>query len=93
MFAGQITSPGQLDFIELPRPQIAEGQLSIKLEIASLCGSDVPYFLHDTSHPSVAGQPLPLRPGLSLHELIGTVYESRVKRFKEGDRVLALQQP
>jgi len=90
MFAGQITSPGQLDFIELPRPQIAEGQLSIKLEIASLCGSDVPYFLHDTSHPSVAGQPLPLRPGLSLHELIGTVYESRVKRFKEGDRVLAL---
>lgn len=90
MLAGQITGPGQLRFIDLPRPQIAEGQLLVKLEIASLCGSDVPYFLHDTAHPSVAGQPLPLRPGLSLHELIGTVYESRVKRFKEGDRVLAL---
>ena len=90
MLAGQITSPGQLNFIDLPRPEIAEGQLLIKLEIASLCGSDIPYFLHDTSHPSVAGQPLPLRPGLSLHELIGTVYESRVKRFNEGDRVLAL---
>lgn len=90
MLAGQITSPGQLSFIELSRPEIAEGQLLIKLEIASLCGSDIPYFLHDTSHPSVAGQPLPLRPGLSLHELIGSVYESRSKRFKEGDRVLAL---
>jgi threonine dehydrogenase-like Zn-dependent dehydrogenase len=90
MLAGQITGPGQLNFIDLPRPQIAERQLLVKLEIASLCGSDIPYFLHDTSHPSVAGQPLPLRPGLSLHELIGTVYESKSKRFKEGDRVLAL---
>ena len=90
MLAGQITGPGQLNFIDLPRPQIAEGQLLVKLEIASLCGSDIPYFLHDTSHPSVAGQSLPLRPGLSLHELIGTVYESKSKRFKEGDRVLAL---
>jgi threonine dehydrogenase-like Zn-dependent dehydrogenase len=90
MFTGQITAPGQLTFIERPRPQIADGQLSVKLETASLCGSDIPYFLHDTAHPSVAGEPLPLRPGLSLHELLGTVYESKSKRFKEGDRVLAL---
>jgi len=90
MLAGQVIAPGQLDFIELPLPQIAEGQLLVKLEMASLCGSDIPYFLHDTKHPSVAGQPLPLPPGLSLHELLGTVYESRSKRFKEGDRVLAL---
>jgi len=90
MLAGQITAPGQLNFIEQPLPQIAEGQLSVKLELASLCGSDIPYFLHDTAHPSVAGEPLPLPPGLSLHELIGTVYASKSKRFKEGDRVLAL---
>jgi threonine 3-dehydrogenase len=90
MLAGQITGPGQLDFIEQPLPQVADGLLSVKLETASLCGSDIPYFLHDTAHPSVAGRPLPLPPGLSLHELIGTVYESKVKRFKEGDRVLAL---
>jgi threonine dehydrogenase-like Zn-dependent dehydrogenase len=90
MLAGQVTAPGQLNFIELPRPQIAEGQLTVKLETASLCGSDIPYFLHDSTHPSVAGKPLPLPPGLSLHELIGTVCDSKVKRFKEGDRVLAL---
>jgi L-iditol 2-dehydrogenase len=90
MLAGQIIAPGQLDFIELPLPQIAEGQLLVKLETASLCGSDIPYFLHDTSHPSVAGQPLPLRPGLSLHELLGTVADCKSKRFKVGDRVLAL---
>ena len=90
MLAGQITAPGQLNFIDQPLPRIADGQLSVKLETASLCGSDIPYFLHDTTHPSVAGQPLPLPPGLSMHELLGTVYESKSKRFKEGDRVLAL---
>ena len=90
MLAGQIIAPGRLDFIELPLPRIAEGQLLVKLETASLCGSDIPYFLHDTSHPSVAGQPLPLQPGLSLHELLGTVYDCKSKRFKAGDRVLAL---
>ena len=90
MLAGQITGPGQLSFIELPVPRILDEQLLVRLEIASLCGSDIPYFLHDTAHPSVAGQALPLRPGLSLHELIGTVYQSKSKRFKEGDRVLAL---
>ena len=85
MFAGQVTAPGQLNFIELPRPRIAEGQLTVKLEIASLCGSDIPYFLHDSAHPSVAGKPLPLPPGLSLHELIGTVCESKVKRLPTLD--------
>jgi threonine dehydrogenase-like Zn-dependent dehydrogenase len=90
MLAGQITGPGQLSFVELSLPRIAEGQLLVRLEVASLCGSDIPYFLHDTSHPSVAGKLLPLSPGLSLHELLGTVYESKSKRFKEGDRVLAL---
>jgi L-iditol 2-dehydrogenase len=90
MLAGQIIAPGKLDFVELPLPRVAEGQLLVKLETASLCGSDIPYFLHDTSHPSVAGQALPLRPGLSLHELLGTVYDCKSKRFKVGDRVLAL---
>lgn len=90
MLTGQVIAPGRLDFIELPLPRIAEGQLLVKLETASLCGSDIPYFLHDTSHPSVAGQPLPLRPGLSLHELLGTVSDCKSKRFKVGDRVLAL---
>ena len=90
MLTGQVIAPGRLAFIELPLPRIAEGQLLVKLETASLCGSDIPYFLHDTSHPSVAGQPLPLRPGLSLHELLGTVSDCKSKRFKVGDRVLAL---
>ena len=90
MLTGQVIAPGRLDFIELPLPRVADGQLLVKLETASLCGSDIPYFLHDTSHPSVAGQPLPLRPGLSLHELLGTVSDCKSKRFKVGDRVLAL---
>src|SRR6185436_5176919 len=56
----------------------------------SICGSDLPYFLFDTSHPALAGASAPLPPMLSLHELVGTVTRSRSEQFKEGDRVLGL---
>ena len=55
----------------------------IKLEIGLSLRQRYPLlFARDTSHPSVAGKSFPLRPGLSLHELIGTVYESKSKRFR-----------
>lgn len=90
MLAGQITSPRRLEMIELPVPEIGEKQILVKVEASSICGSDLPYFLCETSHPSLAGASLPLPPMLSLHELVGRVAQSRARRFKEGDRVLAL---
>src|SRR5690349_1644062 len=90
MLAGRITGPQQLEFIDLPIPQAGESQVVVKLEVGSICGSDLPYFLLDKAHPSVAKEELPLRPKLSLHELVGTIHQSRSPRFKEGDRVLAV---
>lgn len=90
MVAGQITGPGQLKLIEMPIPTIQKGQILVKLEVGSICGSDLPFFLCDTSHPALAGASLPLPPMLSLHELVGTVAQSRCRSFKEGDRLLAL---
>ena len=90
MLAGRITGPQRLEFIDLPIPPAGESQVVVKLEVGSICGSDLPYFLLDKAHPSVAKEDLPLRPKLSLHELVGTIYQSRSQRFKEGDRVLAI---
>ncbi len=90
MLAGQIVGPRLLQLIELPIPDIADGEILVKLQAGSICGSDLPYFLFDTSHPALTGASTPLPPLLSLHELVGFVAQSRNERFKEGDRVLAL---
>ncbi|MCC2672625.1 MAG: tdh 2 [Armatimonadetes bacterium] len=90
MQVGQITAPRKISMIELPVPDIEDGQILVKLEAAAICGSDIPYYLMDPTHPSVAGAVAPLPPFYSLHELVGHVAKSRCDRFKEGDRVLAL---
>ena len=90
MLAGQITGKRRLEMIEIPIPEIKDGEILVKLQVGSICGSDLPYFLFDTSHPALTGALAPLSPMLSLHELVGFVAQSRSKRFKEGDRVLGL---
>lgn len=90
MLAGQITGPRSLKIIEVQVPEVCEDQLLVKLSVGSICGSDLPYFLYDTTHPALSGASAPLPPMLSLHELVGTVAQSRSRIFKEGDRVLAL---
>jgi len=90
MQAGQITAPRRLELVEVPIPQIQTGQMLVQLEVGSICGSDLPYFLFDTSHPALEGATAPLPPMLSLHELVGVVSQSKSERFKEGDRVQAL---
>src|SRR6267142_1109803 len=90
MLAGQIAGERCLEMIEIPLPDIEEGEILVQLQVGSICGSDLPYFLFDTSHPALTGTSAPLPPMLSLHELVGFVAQSRSKRFKEGDRVLGL---
>jgi len=90
MLAGQITGPRRLVMIEIPIPEIKSGEFLVQLQVGSICGSDLPYFLFNKSHPALAGSSTPLPPTLSLHELVGFVTQSRSEQFKEGDRVLAL---
>jgi len=90
MQAGQITGPRCLELVEVPIPEIEKGEMLVQLEVGSICGSDLPFFLFDTSHPAITGASAPLPPMLSLHELVGVVTQSKSERFKEGDRVLAL---
>jgi len=90
MLAGQVTGARRLRMIEVPIPDIAAGEILVQLQVGSICGSDLPYFLFNESHPALAGASTPLPPTLSLHELVGVVTQSRSEQFKEGDRVLAL---
>jgi threonine dehydrogenase-like Zn-dependent dehydrogenase len=90
MVAGQIVGERHLEMIEIPIPEIQAGEFLVKLEVGSICGSDLPFFLFDTLHPLLSGASTPLPPMLSLHELVGSVAQSRTERFREGDRVLAL---
>ena len=84
-------------------PELRPGDVRVKLQKTCLCGSDIPFFAYDQQALADEGkrnfsghidysndQVYPLAPGLSLHECVGVVAESRSERFKEGDFVLAL---
>lgn len=87
MLAGQIVEKGKIDLIEIPEPTLADGtgagEIIFQPELACLCGSDIPHFMGE-------GFPLPLPPGFSLHEMIGTVASTNGNKFKKGDRVMAV---
>lgn len=89
MLAGSIVRAGKIDLIQIDEPTLGNapketsGEIIFQPHVACLCGSDLPYFCQD--HASY-----PLQPGLSLHEMVGTVVETSGKRFKKGDRVLAV---
>jgi len=87
MKAGQIVAPGKVELVDIDLPDISsqpDGSLIIKNHYGSVCGSDIPYFAKRLDSD------FPLVPGLSLHECIGFVIESKSKRFKEGDEVLSV---
>lgn len=88
MKAGQIVAPRHIEIIDIEKPKLADypdGTVMIQTQHSAICGSDMPWF--ELEHPS---ENYPLQPGLSIHEAIGVVTESRSERFKAGDEVLAL---
>jgi threonine dehydrogenase-like Zn-dependent dehydrogenase len=95
VLAGRILSRGRIELVEAPEPTLGKpsrgpegaggeiGEIIVQPEIACLCGSDLPYF--DEPQPSY-----PLEPGMSLHEIAGTVLETNGSKFRPGDLVLAV---
>jgi threonine dehydrogenase-like Zn-dependent dehydrogenase len=84
MLAGQITQRRQIELIDHPEPAPGKpGEIVFQPELACLCGSDIPFFAAE--HPEY-----PLKVGLSLHEMVGTVVWSDGTRFREGEKVLAV---
>lgn len=84
MFAGQITSLGRIELVEVEEPELeGSGEIIFEPRCGVLCGSDMQYF----REPRPA---YPLEPGYSLHELVGTVAATSGTRFRAGDAVLAV---
>lgn len=88
MKAGQIVAPRQIEIVDIEQPDLADypdGTVMIKTAHSAICGTDMPLFVLE--HPV---ESYPLQPGLSIHEAIGVVTDSKSDRFEAGDAVLAL---
>ena len=88
MKVGQIVAPYQIEIIDIDEPNLKDypdGTVMIKTLHSAICGSDMPNFVLE--HPT---ERYPLGKGLSIHEAIGVVTDSKSGKFKVGDEVLAL---
>ncbi|MCZ6674113.1 MAG: zinc-binding dehydrogenase [Verrucomicrobia bacterium] len=103
MKAGRIIGPRKVEIIDVPIPELGENEVRFKIEVACLCGSDSPLFRNDYEQLKKSGKHAnavffdynresmyPMDIGLTLHECMGTVTESRNSRFKVGDFVLGV---
>jgi threonine dehydrogenase-like Zn-dependent dehydrogenase len=92
LLAAQITEKHRIELIDVPEPVLDRappepgqpGAIIFQPEIACLCGSDLPYF--NGEHPEFTQRAI----GSSLHEMTGTVVATNGKKFRPGDRVLAV---
>ena len=83
MLAMQAAARKDVRIVEIPIPTPSEGQALVKMELASICGSD----LHIVDYGWLVDE-YPLRPGYPGHEGIGTVVNANGTGLGEGDRVL-----
>ena len=81
--AGQVVERGRMAFVEAPIEPLREGDLLVRSQYASICGSD----LHVVNH-GVETDPRLWAPGYPGHEGVGEVVESRATGFSPGDEVL-----
>jgi 2-desacetyl-2-hydroxyethyl bacteriochlorophyllide A dehydrogenase len=72
------TQPGELQLQDRPRPELAPGEVVLKIDAVGICGSDMhAWHGHDPRR----------KPGLVLgHEFVGTIAESAAARFDAGTR-------
>ena len=83
MLAIQAMAREDVRVIETPIPTPTDGQALVKMELASICGSD----LHIVDYGWLVDE-YPLRPGYPGHEGIGTVVDANGTDLQTGDRVL-----
>jgi len=90
MLAGQFTSRRTIELVDVDEPALdssATGQIVFQPELTCLCGSDLPFF--DGGFEGHAVE-YPQPPGMSLHEMVGTVVATNGAKWQPGTRVLAV---
>ena len=86
MKAAQLVAPKRWEFTEVETPAPADGQVLVKMERVSVCGSDIRH----TYGPVLDEAEYPLPPCRGAHELAGVIVESKTDEFREGQRVIAI---
>ena len=79
MKAARLVGPKLFEFLETETPVANDGQVLIKLERVSVCGSDCRHGFN--IHPE---EEYPMDVGRPCHELAGTIVESRTDEYHEG---------
>lgn len=74
---------------EAPLPELRQGEVLVRTELASICGSD----LHVVCHGAGIGHPTPCPHGYPGHEAVGEIVESRVDALEPGTHVLCFPPP
>jgi len=84
--AAFLVGPRRLEIRELPVPQPGDGELVLRVEAATTCGTDLKVYRRG-GHPRMLTVP-----GRFGHEMAGTVAAvgRGCRRFREGDRVVVL---
>jgi len=87
--AARLIAPQTFDFLELDEPTPVDGQVKIRVEATSVCGSDI----HGIYHAELPEESYPLAPGVPCHEIAGMIVESKTDALKEGERAIVLPTP
>ena len=85
MKAIQVFGPKHMRMVDVPEPQRESGQLLIRSEVLSICGSDMRSFRF-----AFPEEQYPLAPCMPCHECVGVVEESDSAEVPAGTRVIAL---
>jgi L-iditol 2-dehydrogenase len=83
--AARVVGEGRLEAVEVPVSSPGEGEVLVRLERVSVCGSDL-HIVYDGFHRQ--GYPGP--PGFPGHEGVGRVADSRSPQLRPGDWVLSV---
>ena len=72
------TQPNEMQLLERAMPELADGEVVLKIEAVGICGSDMhAWHGHDPRRP----------PGLVLgHEFVGSIAQSAARGFEPGTR-------
>jgi 2-desacetyl-2-hydroxyethyl bacteriochlorophyllide A dehydrogenase len=85
MKAARLVGPRQFEILDVETPSPKPGEVLVRLEYASICGSDL--LTYDRVLPE---EDYPLRVGLPCHETSGVIEESMDDSLQKGQRVVAL---
>lgn len=85
MKAAIVEGLGSIVCHEVPAAEPAKSRVLVRMEMASICGTDLHYVYHGWPRDN-----WPLAPGEPGHEGVGVVVDSGGTSFKEGERVLTV---